>query len=116
VRQKKSHRMLAFVVFIFVFITGCGSSSPSNKLIGKWEHREPDSGIVVVLEFTKDKLSFSSVGVTSAKTSYLYIDEDTIKVRNPDTGAEVDTFYSIDGDRLMIDFSGEEKIEYTRVK
>ena len=114
--QKVSYRMLAYFAIISILLTGCGGSNKGNKLVGKWEHREPSSGITVMLEFTKNKLSFSAAGVDPAETSYIYVDEDTIKVRNPDTGADVETSYSIDGDRLMIAFSGEDKVEFSRVK
>jgi len=111
---KVSYRTLACVVIISILLTGCGGSN--NKLIGKWEHKEPASGITVILEFTSSKLSFSAEGVEPAETSYTYVDEETIMVRNPDSGAYAETSYSIDGDKLTIAFSGEDQVEFYRVK
>ena len=114
--QKVSPLALAFFIIIIIMLSGCGGGNSNNKLIGKWEHKEPESGITVILEFTSSQLSFSSAGVDPAKASYTYVDDDTIKVRNPDTGVDVETSYSIDGDKLTIAFSGEAKVEFTRVK
>jgi uncharacterized alpha/beta hydrolase family protein len=109
--------MLALISVFSLLLTGCnGSDSSNNRLIGKWEHKEPVSGITVTVEFTKDKLSFSAEGVASAATTYKYVDEDTIMVRSPDTGADVETSYAINGDTLTITFSGETQVEFTRVK
>jgi len=115
--QKVTYRVLAALAYLSILLTGCdGGSSRGNKLIGKWEHTEPASGITVLLEITKNELSYSSVGVKPAKTSYTYVDDETIKVRNPDTGADILTSYSIDGDKLTIAFGGQDKVEFTRVK
>ena len=115
--QKVTYRVLAALAYLSILLTGCDdSSSRDNKLIGKWEHTEPASGITVQLEISKNELSYSSAGVKPAKTSYTYIDEDTIKVRNPDTGADIITSYSISGDKLTIAFGGLDKVEFTRVK
>jgi hypothetical protein len=114
--QKVSYRALAYLIIISIFLSGCGGGNRNNKLVGKWEHKESDSGITVILEFTSNQLSFSAEGVNPAKASYTYIDGNTIKVRNPDTGVDVETSYSIDGDKLSIAFSGEGKVEFTRVK
>jgi hypothetical protein len=115
--QKLSYRTFAFFVIISITLTACGrGNNNNNKLIGKWEHIEPTSGITVMLEFTRNKLSFSAAGVAPAETSYTFVDEATIKVRNPDTGVDVETSYSIDGDKLTIAFSGEDNVEFTRVK
>ena len=113
--RKVTHGIWISLVIFFLLPSACGSSG-NNKLIGKWEHKEPTSGVTVILEFAKDKLSFSAEGVTPAGTSYTYVDEDTIKVRNPDTGLEVETSYAVRGDKLTIAFIGEDKVEYTRVK
>jgi hypothetical protein len=114
--QKVSYRALAYFVTIIIMLSGCGGGNSNNKLIGKWEHKEPESGITVILEFSGSQLSFSAIGVDPAKASYTYIDQNTIKIRNPDTGGDVETSYSIDGDKLTIAFSGEAKVEFTRVK
>lgn len=109
--------MLALISIFSLLLTGCNNSdSSNNKLIGKWEHKEPVSEITVTVEFTKDKLSFSAEGVATAATTYQYIDKDTIMVKNPDTGADVETSYAINGDTLTIAFSGETQVEFTRVK
>jgi hypothetical protein len=113
---KKTFRVLALLTIFPLLFSACGRGGSSNKLIGKWEHTEPTSGITVILEFTSNKLSFSAAGVDPAETSYTYVDEDTIKVRNPDSGADVETSYSIDGDKLTITFSGEDKVEFNRAK
>jgi hypothetical protein len=114
---KVTFRVSALLTLFSLLFSACGrGGSSNNHLIGKWEHKEPASGITVILEFTNNKLSFSAEGVNPAETSYLYVDEDTIKVRNPDTGADVETSYSIDGDKLTIAFSGEAKVEFIRVK
>jgi hypothetical protein len=114
----KAHRSLlaALIVFTLLFSACEADGGKSNPLIGKWEHHESASGVTVILEFTSDHLSFSAEGVNPAKTSYTYVDEDTIMVRNPDTNADVETSYSIQGDKLTIAFSGEGKVEFTRVK
>jgi hypothetical protein len=114
--QKVSYRAWVYMVIISILLFGCDAGNSNNKLVGKWEHKEPESGITVILEFTSSQLSFSAAGVDPAKASYTYIDEDTIKVRNPDTGVDVETSYSINGDKLAIAFSGEDKVEFTRVK
>jgi len=103
------------LVILFLMPIACSGSS-NNQLIGKWEHEEPTSGVSVILEFKKDMLNFSAAGATQAGTSYTYVDEDTITVRNPDTGLYVETSYAIRGDKLTIAFIGEDKVEYTRVK
>ena len=106
-----------FFLITFIFLTGCGrNGSTDNKLVGKWEHKEPTSGIVVMLEFTQNKIRFSAEGVDPAETSYTYVDEETIKVKNPDSGTEVVTSYTISGEKLTIAFSGEDKVVFTRVK
>jgi hypothetical protein len=112
---KVSKYVLAYFVMMIIMLAGCDGSS-NNKLVGKWEHKEPESGITVIVEFTSKQLSFSAEGVDPAKASYTYVDEDTIKVRNPATGVDVDTRYSIDGDKLSIAFNGEDTVEFTRVK
>jgi len=109
--------LLAAVILVSLLFSACaGDGSKDNPLIGKWQHYEPTSGVTVVLEFTSDKLSFSAKGATTAKTAYRYVDKDTIMVRNPDTNTDVETSYSIQGDKLTIAFSGEDKVEFTRVK
>jgi hypothetical protein len=114
--KKVTYRVLSTLAIFTLLLSACGGGDSSNKLIGKWEHKEPSTGIIVMLEFTKNKLSFSAEGVDPAQTSYTYVDEDTIKVRNPDTGVDVETSYTIDNDRLRIDFGTEGMVEFTRVK
>jgi hypothetical protein len=112
-----TYRILACICTAALFFTACGPRNNSNnKLIGKWEHTEPTKGITVTLEFTRDKIDFSAEGVAPANTSYTYIDENTIKYRNLETGLDVETSYTIDGDKLTIAFYGDTTIEYTRVK
>jgi hypothetical protein len=111
-----STRLLCFIPILAILLSACSSSS-NNKLIGKWKHTEPVTEVTVTLEFTKDKLRFTAVGLESGPaTSYKYVDESMIMVRNPDTGADVKTPYTIDGDTLTITFSGEEIAVFTRVK
>jgi len=115
--RKVTFHVLALLTFFSLLFSACGrGSSSNNQLIGKWEHKEPASGITVILEFTNNKLSFSAEGFVPAETSYSYVDQDTIKVRNPDSGVDVETSYSIDGDKLSIAFNGENKVEFNRVK
>ena len=112
--QKVSYRLLAVLAVFAILLAGCGGGS-ANKLIGKWEYKEPTLGMTITLEFTKDKLSISVPGEDAQVTSYTYVDKDTVKVKNPDTGTEEEASYSINGDVLTFDFSGT-KIDFTKVK
>jgi len=112
---KVIYRTLALLAFFPLLFSACSDGS-DRPLIGKWEHKEQDTGILVVLEFTPKKIIFSAAGFSPAETSYTYIDEDTIKVRNPESGADEEASYTIIGDKLAISFSGEDKVEYNRVK
>lgn len=114
--NRYSYRFLALIILLLLLLAACSRGNDDNPLIGKWEHMEPVSGISVTLEFTRDRLSFSAPGFVSARTTYSYVDEDTIKVRNLETGADEEASYTIRGDRLTITFYGEGMVEYNRVK
>jgi hypothetical protein len=114
-QHKVTPRTWVMLAFFFLLLSACDGNG-NNQLVGKWKHQEPAREVTVILEFTKNKLSFSAAGATTASTSYRYIDENTIRVRNPDTGLDVDTSYVIQGDKLTISFIGDVKVEYTRVK
>jgi len=111
--QKVSYRLLAVLAVFAILLAGC--SGGGNKLIGKWEYKEPTSGMTVNLEVTKDKLTFSSLGQSLMEVGYTYVDKDTIKVKDPDTGEEQETGYTLNGDTLTIDFGGTQ-INFTKVK
>jgi hypothetical protein len=111
------YRVWTAVFIVSILLSACRhEENNNNPLIGKWEHKESTSGIIVLLEFSTNKISFSAEGVDPVSTSYTYVDKNTIKVKNPDTGAETKINYSINGNKLTIAFSGEDKIEYNRVK
>ena len=113
-----SYRFLAFFTILTIWLSACGGRDNSNnKLIGKWEYKEPFSGSIVTLEFTKDKMRYSAVGLEAGPVaSYTYVDEDTILVRNAGSKVDLETPYSIQGDTLKITFSGEGNVVFTRVK
>jgi hypothetical protein len=116
-QPKLIFRLCILMACFPILLAGCrDAAGEANPLVGKWKHLEPTSGITVILEFTADKIRFSSEGVEPAETSYTYGDADTIKYRNLETGMDVEASYSIAGDKLTIAFYGENKIEYTRAK
>ncbi len=119
---KVSDRLFMVFSILAILLSACSSSrgnssDPNNPLIGKWAHIEPTVGVTVTLEFTQNKLLFTAEGLESGPAaSYTYVNETLIMVKNPDTGKDVATPYTITGDTLTITFSGEGKAIFTRVK
>lgn len=112
--HKVTYRLLTLLAVFAILLTGCGGGS-NNKLLGKWEYKEPTTGMTISMEFTKDTINISAAGVTAQETSYTYVDSDTIKVKDPDSGTEEEVTYAINGDVLTFDFGGE-KVDFTKVK
>jgi hypothetical protein len=110
---KITYRVLTVMAVFAILLTSCGGGS-TNKLIGKWEYKEPTSGMSIVMEFTKDNINMTAAG-QSQDIAYTYVDSDTIKVNDPDGGTEEEVSYTLDGDTLTMDFGGE-KVEFTKVK
>lgn len=111
--RKVTNRLITTLAIFAILLTACGGSS--NKLIGEWEYVEPTSGMTITVEFTKDTISFSALGMDPIEATYTLIDDNTIKVLDPDSGDEEETTYKVDGDKLTIDFGGE-TVEFTKTK
>ncbi len=112
--QKVTYRIVTVLAIFAILLAGC-SGGNTNKLIGKWEYKEPTSGVTAQIEFTKDKITITAAGNTLLETPYTYVDSKTIKVTDPTTKEVVESSYSINGDKLTFSFMGQ-SLDLTKVK
>ena len=116
---KRTCRFMVVWAVLAILLTGCGGNgSNADQLIGDWEYKEPTSGMIVTLTITRDKLSFSAVGLGADSVDYTYVDSDTLKVKGVN-GEEGEINYTLKGDVLTINFEDAdevEKREYIKVK
>lgn len=115
------YRILTVLFLFAALISACSgnvkeTASQANRLIGKWQHIEPD-GVTILLEFTVAEMRYTSYGVVAIPSaSYTYVDDTTILVRNAGTDIAVKIPYSIKGNTLTIAFNQGDKVVFTRVK
>ena len=112
--NKATYRFVTVLAIFAILLTSCGGGN-TNKLIGKWEYKEPTTGMTVQVEFTKDKITITAAGNTLLETPYTYVDSKTIKVTDPTSNQVVESSYSISGDKLTFSFMGQ-NLDLTKVK
>ena len=93
---KKLVSIVAVILIVSSLLTACGKTS----IVGKWTNSV--NGVEVIsFNFTEDKMSISSVGVTAVECDYTLKDG---KIVYSVAGIEAEIPYSIDGNKLTLEY------------
>jgi hypothetical protein len=83
----KQFVVVTFALGLLVTVSGCGSS-PKDMIIGKWEttQKQGDVEVKITVEFTKDEVKMSAMGLDFPPGKYKWVDNDNIEVtmKGPD--------------------------------
>jgi hypothetical protein len=109
-----------------LLVGSCGSNSPKDLLLGKWENSEGKEALT--LEFERDGTTRGQLGFLTAQGKYQWLDEKTIEVqiesplialasKNSESTIKLKyTLVSISRDELVVDDATGKTIRFKRVR